>query len=195
MAGIPAVSRRRVAAAGKFRSTAVPITAVYHSKELERMRNAGKNRMSDRRRTTNRKNFLRLERLESRYALATASPVAVNDFYHDLVNQPLEIPAAGILSNDSSPSGSPLSAGLFSGPSHGTLDVSENGSFVYTPETDYMGLDSFLYFANDGVSDSMLAAVTIDVGDGGPPPDAADDSYNVDEDGTLSVAFSDGVLA
>jgi len=134
MAGIPAVSRRRVAAAGKFRSTAVPITAVYHSKELERMRNAGKNRMSDRRRTTSRKNFLRLERLESRYALATASPVAVNDFYHDLVNQPLEIPAAGILSNDSSPSGAPLSAGMFSGPSHGTLEVSENGSFVYTPE-------------------------------------------------------------
>ena len=148
------------------------------------MRNAGKTRMSERRRTTNRKNFLRLERLESRYAL-TASPVAMNDFYHDLVNQPLEIPAAGILSNDSSPSGDALTAGLFSVPSHGTLEVNEDGSFVYTPEADYMGLDSFLYFANDGVSDSMLAAVTIDVGDGGPPPDRTHGRM-------LSVAFREG---
>jgi VCBS repeat-containing protein len=159
------------------------------------MRTTRNNRQSDCRRTTNRKNFLRLERLEDRLALATASPVAVNDFYNDLVDQPLAISAPGILANDTAESGASLSAGLFSGPSHGTLNMAEDGSFQYTPEAGYMGLDSFLYFASDGASDSQLAAVTIRVGEGGDPPVAADDSYSIDEDGVLSVALSDGVLA
>ena len=77
--------------------------------------------------------------------------------------------APGVLANDTSDTGAPLSAGLFSGPSHGSLEFGEDGSFVYQPEAGYAGLDSFLYFANDGATDSMLAAVTIRVGDGGPP--------------------------
>jgi large repetitive protein len=158
------------------------------------MNTTRKNRRSHCRRSTDRRNFLRLERLEHRLALATA-PVAVNDFYHDLVDQPLTISAPGILANDTADSGGALSAGLFSGPSHGTLTMAEDGSFQYMPEAGYMGLDSFLYFANDGAADSMLAAVTISVGEGGPPPDAVDDSYSVDEDGVLGVALSDGVLA
>src|SRR5947207_15547489 len=118
------------------------------------MRTFRKTRVSDRRRSIFRKNFLRVERLEARLALATASPVGVNDFYHDLVNQPLEINAPGILANDTSSSGGSLSAGLFNGPAHGTLELAGDGSFQYVPETDYMGLDSFLYFGNDGRSDS-----------------------------------------
>src|SRR4029079_982657 len=106
-----------------------------------------------------------------------------------------DVSDSGVLANDTSTSGAALSAGIFSGPAHGTVELSADGSFHYVPEADFMGLDSFLYFANDGASDSMLAAVTIDVGDGGPPPQAADDSYSVDEDGALSVAFSDGLLA
>jgi VCBS repeat-containing protein len=163
------------------------------------MRNNRKNRWSvfnssgDRARI--RRNNLRVERLEARWALATASPVAVNDFYHDLIDQPLEISGPGILSNDTSSTGNPLSAGLFSPPTHGTLDLSGDGSFHYMPEAGYVGLDSFLYFNNDGGSDSMLAAVTIDVGDGGPPPQVANDTYSLDEDGTLSIGISDGVLA
>ena len=158
------------------------------------MRNNRKDRLSLVRARA-RRNNLRVERLEARLALATASPLAVNDFYHDLVDQPLDISGPGVLANDTSSTGNPLSAGLFSAPKHGTLDLSSDGSFHYEPEAGFMGLDSFLYFNNDGGSDSMLAAVTIDVGEGGPPPQAADDSYSVDEDGTLSIAMSDGLLA
>jgi VCBS repeat-containing protein len=158
------------------------------------MRSFRKTRQSDRQ-STSRRDFLRVERLEVRWALATASPVAVNDFYHDLVNQPLDISTPGVLANDTSASGAAMSAGLFSGPAHGTVDLSADGSFHYVPNADYLGLDSFLYVANDGASDSMLAAVTIDVGQGGPPPEANDDSYSLDEDGTLDIASSDGVLA
>src|SRR3954470_6171023 len=122
------------------------------SRSLIRMRSFLKNRLSNRSRSTSRRHFLRAERLEARLALATASPVAVNDFYHDLVDQPLDISSPGILSNDGSSTGNPLSAGLFSAPKHGTLDLSNDGSFHYVPESGYMGLDSFLYFNNDGGS-------------------------------------------
>ena len=50
------------------------------------MRNFRKHRLSaGRRRSTSRRNFLRLERLETRLALAA---VATNDFFHDLIDRP-----------------------------------------------------------------------------------------------------------
>ncbi len=156
---------------------------------------AQKTRSSDRRRSTFRKNFLRVERLEDRLALATASPVAINDFYHDLVNQPLDIGGAGVLANDTSSSGGALSAGLFSGPAHGTLALNGDGSFHYVPETDYEGLDQFLYFSNDGAADSMLAAVTINVNMVNNKPTAANDTFSTNEDTALSVNAAGGLLA
>jgi len=152
-----------------------------------------KNRSSQRRKSTNRRDFLRLERLEDRLALATA-PVAVNDLYHTPIDEPLTITAPGILSNDSDADGDPLVAGLFSGPANGTLTLNEDGSFNYQPNADFTGLDSFIYFANDGALDSLLAAVTIRVDGDGTPPVASNDSYNVEEDGALTVAVSGGVL-
>src|SRR3954470_2679147 len=95
------------------------------SRSLIRMRSFLKNRLSNRSRSTSRRHFLRAERLEARLALATASAGAVNDFYHDLIDQPLEISAPGIVGNDTSSTGAPLSAGLFSGPAHGTLDLTD----------------------------------------------------------------------
>src|SRR5262249_17235747 len=50
------------------------------------------------------------------------------------------------------------------GPSHGTLSINADGSFVYTPRSGFEGLDSFSYKATDGTSVSAPAAVTIIVG-------------------------------
>src|SRR5688572_3794205 len=51
-------------------------------------------------RNTNRRNFLRIERLEDRMVLTGAAPIAVNDSFHMLPDQTLEISAPGILAND-----------------------------------------------------------------------------------------------
>ena len=59
----------------------------------------------------------------------------------------------------------------------------------------FSGVDGFLYFANDGSSDSLLAAVTIRVNSAGTPPVAENDSFSVAEDGTLGVGLSHGLLA
>jgi VCBS repeat-containing protein len=157
------------------------------------MRKFSKNRLSPRRRrSTSRRNFLRLERLENRLALAA---VAANDFFHDLIDQPLDVAGPGILANDTGDAGQPLAAGLFSGPSHGTLSLNDNGSFHYMPEAGFEGIDSFLYFANDGASDSMLAAVTVSVGLINDAPTAVNDAFSLDEDGSLTVNGASGLLS
>jgi len=68
-----------------------------------------------------------------------------------------------VLSNDTDAELDPLTAVLDSGPSHGTVTLSPNGGFTYTPTAGYTGPDSFTYRASDGVATSALATVTITV--------------------------------
>ena len=91
------------------------------------------------------------------------SPVAVNDSYSTAVNTALNQAAPGVLSNDSDPEGTALTARLVNGPSHGSLTFNSNGSFVYTPFVNYIGSDSFTYQASDGATGSNIATVTIAV--------------------------------
>ena len=56
------------------------------------------------------------------------------------------------MGNDSDTEGDDLRAVLVDGPLHGELELSEDGSFVYTPEADYIGSDSFTYNTTDGTA-------------------------------------------
>ena len=62
--------------------------------------------------------------------------------------------------------GSPLKAVLVKGPAHGKLDLKEDGGFVYTPDLNFNGADSFEYRASDGELASAAATVTISVAPG-----------------------------
>ncbi|MCI0359598.1 MAG: cadherin-like domain-containing protein, partial [Planctomycetaceae bacterium] len=160
------------------------------------MKTLRKSKSADRRRQYQRRNFLRLERLEDRSVLSGASPVAVNDLYQGLVDQPLEVSApAGVLANDTDAEGDALSANLFSGPANGSLTLNPDGSFSYTPTAGFTGTDSFIYYASDGSSNSLLTAVTLQVAGNGSAPQAQDDSFNVSEDSVLNIGFTEGVLA
>src|SRR5262249_56616399 len=66
----------------------------------------------------------------------------------------LTVNAPGVLANDGDVDGDPLTAILVTGPAHGTLTLSTNGGFTYTPSLNYNGPDSFTYKANDGQADS-----------------------------------------
>ena len=101
--------------------------------------------------------------------------------------------APGVLGNDSDPDGDPLSAVLGSGPSHGTLTLNANGSFTFTPATDFTGTDSFTYRASDGTLPSNVATVTITVTGVNDVPVAAGDGFSTAEDTVLTVA-APGVL-
>ncbi len=160
------------------------------------MKNTLKARQNTRRRNYERRSFLRMERLEDRMVLSGASPIAVNDLYQAIIDEPLSIsPTAGVLANDTDAEGDTLSALLFSGPNHGTIDLQADGSFLYTPEAGFTGTDSFVYLANDGTSFSHLAAVTLQVTGEGGAPVSNDDSYTVEEDAVMNIGFTEGVLA
>ena len=59
--------------------------------------------------------------------------------------------------------GDPLTFILVTQPAHGTVTLSPSGSFHYVPNEIYSGVDSFTFMANDGVDDSNVATITINV--------------------------------
>ncbi|HVR66868.1 MAG TPA: Ig-like domain-containing protein, partial [Verrucomicrobiae bacterium] len=93
-----------------------------------------------------------------------------------------------VLGNDSDPDGDKLTALLIAGPEHGTLQLNADGTFTYTPDTNFNGADKFTYQANDGTAGSNIATVTLTVNPINDPPSAADDSVVTDEDVSVSGA-------
>jgi VCBS repeat-containing protein len=121
------------------------------------------------------------------------APVAVDDSYSVNEDATLTVGAPGVLGNDTDVEGDSLTALLVSEPAHGTLAFNANGSFKYVPSPNYNGLDSFTYKASDGSLDSGVATVTITVSPVNDAPVVVDDSYNVNEDTSLTVE-APGVL-
>lgn len=120
-------------------------------------------------------------------------PVANGDSYSTNEDTLLSVPAAGIVANDTDADGNALAAALVSGPLHGILALSANGAFEYRPTLNYAGPDSFTYKVNDGMGDSNIATVTIDVSAINDAPGVGNDSYSIAEDNLLNVS-APGVL-
>jgi Ca2+-binding RTX toxin-like protein len=100
--------------------------------------------------------------------ISNSPPVAGNDSYVTDLNTKLIMPGfAGLLTNDTDVNGDMLTAKLVAKPSHGKVSVKKDGSFVYTPSKNFVGVDSFSYKVRDGWSDSNVATVTINVGQNG----------------------------
>ena len=91
------------------------------------------------------------------------TPSTRADFYNLRQDQVLIIASPGVLANDPSPNGEPLTAVLVAGAAHGTLVLESDGSFTYTPEPGFIGTDSFTYRASDGRFESEDGLVTLDV--------------------------------
>lgn len=121
-------------------------------------------------------------------------PVSDDDAYDTDQDARLDVAAPGVLGGDIDVDGDALTATLASGPSHGTLALSADGSFTYQPDEGFHGTDAFTYVANDGAADGDPATVTITVHQVNQPPVAVGDDYEVEEDRILEVAAS-GVLA
>ncbi|PXA90083.1 hypothetical protein DMC47_28020 [Nostoc sp. 3335mG] len=77
------------------------------------------------------------------------APVTQNDLFAGSQDGKL---TGNVLLNDKDPEGKALTASLGTGPANGTVQLSSNGSFVYTPKAGWSGTDSFTYAASDGVN-------------------------------------------
>ncbi len=124
------------------------------------------------------------------------APVARNDSYQVDRGNALNVSAAeGVLGNDSDPDNDNLTASVVSNPSNGTLTLNSDGSFTYTPNPGFTGTDSFIYRASDDEPSFGEATATITVNAVNSAPVAADDVYSTDEDVTLTIDATSGVLA
>jgi len=115
-------------------------------------------------------------------------PVAFNQNLTTKEDVPLEITLTG--------------SGLLPGPAvwsiemdpeHGTLS-GDLPNLSYTPDADFYGSDSFKVKVNDGLANSNLATITINVININDAPGATDDSYETLQDVVLDVP-APGVLA
>ena len=88
-------------------------------------------------------------------------PVASDDTYTATKNTALNIAAPGVLDNDTDADGDTLGTVLENGVTNGSLTLNTDGSFDYTPNTDFTGQDAFSYYAHDGTDLSVTAAMVM----------------------------------
>lgn len=118
--------------------------------------------------------------------------IANDDSYTLDVNQAsaLSVPAPGVLQNDVDEDNRVLTAVKITNPSNGSVTLNANGSFTYTPNAGFTGTDSFRYRANNGISNSNFATVTINVVRINRAPVASDSNVATNEGTTAHIHLS-----
>jgi hypothetical protein len=122
------------------------------------------------------------------------APVAQVDAFELAKNGILSVAAPGLLLNDLEPDGDPLIALVASLPSHGFLQLNQDGSFVYRPASNYFGLDSFTYVAMDTNLVSLPVEVRLTITNLNRAPTALPDSLLTTRNQSATAAAS-AVLA
>ena len=101
-----------------------------------------------------------------------------------------------VLGNDTDIDGDILSVNStpVADPANGSVQLNTDGTFTYTPNTNFTGSDSFTYEVSDGNGGTDQAIANITISSVNDVPVAADDSFNTDEDVVLtgSVLGNDG---
>lgn len=94
------------------------------------------------------------------------------------------------LLNGNDPESQPLTYTITSNPSRGRVNLlnAATGSFVYTPNTNVNGIDTFTYVVNDSVNTSGTATVTITVSPVNDAPVALADNAVTNEDTPVVIS-------
>jgi len=100
------------------------------------------------------------------FASSVTAPTAVDDTYSTPQDTPLTVATEGVLGNDIKGEGGSLTAALRSSPANGSVTLTEQGGFSYTPQPGFVGEDSFTYVAIDRGLSSNEATVRIRVSPG-----------------------------
>lgn len=141
-----------------------------------------------------------LERAElTIFAVAPAVPediriVAAADAYAVVHDRVLDVTVSGpsVLANDVDYDELALAALLDTPPSHGTVALEANGTFVYTPAPGFVGEDTFWYVADDGENLSDPIPVAVSVINHRPVPFSAAAPFSCTAGSSASVLAVDG---
>lgn len=88
-------------------------------------------------------------------SLGNSAPLAADELV--TVNEDGTV-TIDVLANDVDPDSDAMTTSLISGPANGALVRNPDGSFVYTPSSDFNGVDSFTYEISDGVLTAQATA-------------------------------------
>ena len=97
------------------------------------------------------------------------APVGQSESFSVLTGNSI-VETSGLLTNDSDVDMDALAAVLHTGPAHGTLNLMADGTFVFTPDPGFFGLDAFTYRVSDGTLLSAPITVSLEVVAGSSPP-------------------------
>jgi VCBS repeat-containing protein len=86
----------------------------------------------------------------------------------------------------------PITYSVVSGPAHGSLNLASDGSYTYTPGSNYHGSDSFTFKTSDGTLDSAPATISLTVNSVNDAPNTSIDFNFTDEDTPVSGAATAG---
>ncbi|WP_158545372.1 Ig-like domain-containing protein [Bremerella cremea] len=92
-----------------------------------------------------------------------------------------------LLANDYDPDGDPLTASLTTQAAHGTVVLEADGSFTYTPNSNFQGEDSFTYTISDGQGGFDTATVSLTVTGANDAPEAVNDIAATNEDTSVVI--------
>ncbi len=88
----------------------------------------------------------------------------------------------GVLSNDTDVDGDPLTVTLVDGPDNAqSFTLNKDGTFTYTPTSNFNGIDTFTYTVSDGFATSNTATVTITVNAINDAPTVVGESFVTSE--------------
>jgi uncharacterized repeat protein (TIGR02543 family) len=127
-------------------------------------------------------------------AISGAAPTTSSDSYSVTQSTYLSVdsPALGVSNNDSNAT----AVYLYTEPSHGTVNLSPDGTFVYYPIQDYFGTDSFTYRASNNYASSDVTTVYVTVEESAPVEEPIPVISGVVDGGTYSsptvISYTNG---
>jgi len=117
------------------------------------------------------------------------APMLGDDIFEVTVGIPLTVYASQIRENDFEWDGDRMTITTYSpGPQNGALMKNSDGGFIYTPNTDFVGEDTFEYTVSDGKGGISTASITMIVKQPNMPPVAVDDTLSTDGSNTFEFS-------
>ena len=120
-------------------------------------------------------------------AAVNDAPVAVDDSLVASEDTAVTYSATDLLGNDSDVDGDTLTIASVTSGTGGTAVLNADGTVTFTPNANFNGVADFSYTVTDGTLISNTATVTVNVAAVNDPVVANDDSFSVNEDGSVSL--------
>ena len=95
--------------------------------------------------------------------------------------------SGNVVNNDRDPDGDTLSVVSNTNPSHGSVVMNADGTFTYTPDANFNGVDTFHYTISDGNGGTDTARVRLRVGAVNDEPEANNAAATTDEGDAVNI--------